>query len=84
MKKRKTSFINFILRRKFLTIKTDKNKIIIRVYTIYSEAHLSPKQYRIFKSFGVYNHYLTSNLSDYDLMIITDDFKRIDRKIIRL
>ena len=43
MGKRKTSFKDFILRRKFLVIKADKDKIIMRVYTTYSEARLSPK-----------------------------------------
>ena len=43
MRKRKVFFNDFILRRKFLAIKADKNKIIIRVYTTYSEARLSPK-----------------------------------------
>ena len=43
MRKRKASSNDLILRRKFLTIKTDKGEIIIRVYTAYSEARLSPK-----------------------------------------
>ena len=38
----------------------------------------------MFKSFGVYNYYLTSNLSRYNLMVIIDNFRRIDRKVIRL
>ena len=43
MGKRKASFNDFILRRKFLTIEADKGEIIIRVYTVYFEARLSPK-----------------------------------------
>ena len=35
------------------------------------------------KSSGVYNYYLISNFLNYDLVITADDFKRIDRKIIR-
>ena len=35
------------------------------------------------KSSGIYNYYLISNLSGYDLIIIIDDFRRIDRKVIR-
>ena len=35
MGKRKVSFNDSILRRKFLIIEADKNKIIIRVYIIY-------------------------------------------------
>ena len=84
MGKRKISFNDFILRRKFLAIKTDKDEIIIRVYTAYFEVRLSSKQYRIFKSFGIYNYCLISNFSGYDLVITADDFRRIDRKIIRL
>ena len=38
----------------------------------------------MFKSSDIYNYNLESNLLDYDLIIITGDFKRIDRKIIRL
>ena len=56
----------------------------MRVYIIYFEARLSSKQYRIFKSSDIYNYYLVSNLSGYDLIITADDFKRIDRKVIRL
>ena len=84
MRKRKASSNDPILRRKFLTIKADKGEIIIRVYIYYSEARLFPKQYRISKFFGVYNHYLISNLSVYDLVITADDFRRIDREVIRL
>ena len=55
----------------------------MRVYITYSETYPSSKQYRVFKSSDVYNYYLISNLSSYDLIIIIDDFRRIDRKIIR-
>ena len=43
MGKRKVSFNDSILRRKFLAIKADKDEIIMRVYTAYSEARLSSK-----------------------------------------
>ena len=43
MGKRKASFNDPILRRKFLAIKADKDEIIMRVYTTYFEARLSPK-----------------------------------------
>ena len=56
----------------------------MRVYTTYSEIHLFPKQYRVSKSSDIYNYYLISNLSDCVLVIIIDDFRRIDRKVIRL
>ena len=35
------------------------------------------------KSSGIYNYYLISNFLDYDLIIIADDFRRIDREVIR-
>ena len=41
MGKRKASFTNFILRRKFLAIKVNKDEIIMRVYTAYFEVRLS-------------------------------------------
>ena len=56
----------------------------MRVYTAYFEIRLSSKQYRVSKSSDIYNYYLISNLSGYNLMVIIDDFRRIDRKIIRL
>ena len=43
MGKRKISSNDPILRRKFLTIKADKDEIIIRVYTTYFETRLFPK-----------------------------------------
>ena len=55
----------------------------MRVYTAYSEARPSSKQYRVSKSSGIYNHYLVLNLSGYDLVITADDFRRIDCKVIR-
>ena len=43
MGKRKVSFNDPVLRRKFLAIEADKDKIIMRVYTVYSEARLFSK-----------------------------------------
>ena len=43
MGKRKASFNDSILRRKFLITETDKGEIIIRVYTAYFEARLFSK-----------------------------------------
>ena len=56
----------------------------MRVYIVYFKTYLSLEQYRISKFFDVYNYYLVSNLLNYDLIITANDFKRINRKIIRL
>ena len=56
----------------------------MRVYTAYFETRLSPKQYRMSKSSDIYNYYLVLNLLGCDLVITVNDFKRIDRKVIRL
>ena len=72
MSKKKSSNINTIKRRKFLVIRISEENIVIRLYINYSESK-TPKQFRVFKSLGICNHYLSTNRNNYDLVITESD-----------
>ena len=66
-----------------MVIRVSKKDIIMRSYTNYSESEIL-KQYRVFKSSGIYNYCFSANRSNYNLVIIESDWKRIDKEVIRL
>ena len=72
MSKRKSFNINIIERRKFLIIRVNEGDIVMRFYINYFKSKIF-KQYRVFKSSGICNYCLSTNRSNYDLVIIESD-----------